>query len=40
MSGQGEEGKVADDNLEERIRDAIIGEIESPTVVVADYDPP
>jgi hypothetical protein len=30
---------VANDPIEERIREVVIGEIESPTIVVMDYDP-
>jgi GrpB-like predicted nucleotidyltransferase (UPF0157 family) len=30
---------VTDDPIEERIREVLIGEIESPTIVVVDYDP-
>ena len=30
---------MANDPIEERIREVVIGEIESPTIVVMDYDP-
>ena len=30
---------MSKDPIEERIREAIIGEVESPAIVVADYDP-
>lgn len=30
---------MSDDKINERLRDAIIGEVESPTIVVVDYDP-
>jgi GrpB-like predicted nucleotidyltransferase (UPF0157 family) len=30
---------VANDPIEERIREVVIGEVESPTIVVMDYDP-
>jgi GrpB-like predicted nucleotidyltransferase (UPF0157 family) len=30
---------VANDPIDERIREVIIGEVESPTIVIADYDP-
>ena len=30
---------MSDDHIEERVRNAIIGEIESPKIVVRDYDP-
>ncbi len=33
------EGSVSRDPIEERIREIIIGEVESPAIVVADYDP-
>jgi GrpB-like predicted nucleotidyltransferase (UPF0157 family) len=33
------EGSMSDDSLEMRIREVIIGEIEQPTIVIADYDP-
>ena len=36
---RGLEDSVLNDPIEERLREAIIGEIESPTIVIADYDP-
>ena len=36
---RGLEDSVSNDPIEERIREVIIGEIESPAIVVADYDP-
>ena len=30
---------MSDDSLEKRIREVIIGQIEKPTIVIADYDP-
>jgi GrpB-like predicted nucleotidyltransferase (UPF0157 family) len=33
------EGSVSDDSFEKRIREVIIGEIEQPTIVIADYNP-
>jgi GrpB-like predicted nucleotidyltransferase (UPF0157 family) len=33
------EGSVANDPIEERIREVVIGEVESPAIVIADYDP-
>jgi GrpB-like predicted nucleotidyltransferase (UPF0157 family) len=39
-SDLGSEGSVVNDPIEERMREFLIGEIESaPTIVVADYDP-
>jgi hypothetical protein len=29
---------MSDDSLEKRIRESMIGEIEQPTIVMADYD--
>ena len=33
------EGSVSKDPIEERVREAIIGDVESPAIVVASYDP-
>jgi GrpB-like predicted nucleotidyltransferase (UPF0157 family) len=33
------EGSMSDDSFEKRIREVIIGEIEQPTIVIADYNP-
>lgn len=33
------ENSVTKDPIEERVREAIIGDVESPAIVVADYDP-
>jgi GrpB-like predicted nucleotidyltransferase (UPF0157 family) len=33
------EGNVANDPIEELIREVVIGEVESPAIVIADYDP-
>jgi hypothetical protein len=30
---------MSDDSLEKRIREFMIGEIEQPTIVIADYNP-
>jgi GrpB-like predicted nucleotidyltransferase (UPF0157 family) len=30
---------VANDPIEERLREVVIGEVESPAIIVADYDP-
>ena len=35
----GLEDSVSNDPIEERLREVVIGEIESPTIVVTDYDP-
>jgi GrpB-like predicted nucleotidyltransferase (UPF0157 family) len=35
----GSEDSVANDPIEERLREVVIGEIESPAIVVLDYDP-
>ena len=34
----GSEGSVANDPIEERLREVVIGEVESPAIIVADYD--
>jgi hypothetical protein len=33
------EGSVANDPIEERIREFVIGEREAPRIVIVDYDP-
>jgi GrpB-like predicted nucleotidyltransferase (UPF0157 family) len=38
-SAGGPESSVSNDPIEERMREAIIGDMESTTIVVADYDP-
>ena len=38
-TNQGREDGVSDDPIEERLREAVIGEIEAPSIVVANYDP-
>jgi len=39
QAGLDSEGSVANDPIEERIRKFVIGEVESPAIVVMDYDP-